>query len=232
MLQQGDQILFIDNISLRGKTINEINQLLHTNEEVVKLKIKKDELYTDDYPADKLVVYTVEMHRNGGPLGITISGSDDLYEPMFVSGLTEGGLAERTNAIHPGDIILAINNVSLRGKSLSEAIELLQTADSDIVTLKISRKFVDNNNNNNSTSNGECVINPKDIQQSLSSHQAYRIPIGGNSLNNDLINNKNNNLNDDSINRTRQYCKSFRILAKKVIFSFCFCFFFEGSSKY
>ena len=35
------------------------------------------------------------MQRNGGPLGITISGSDDLFEPMFVSGLTEGGLAER-----------------------------------------------------------------------------------------------------------------------------------------
>ena len=80
------------------------------------------------------------MQRNGGPLGITISGSDDLFEPMYVSGLTEGGLAERTNAIHVGDIILAINNVPLRGKSLTEAIELLQNAD-DMVTLKISRKL-------------------------------------------------------------------------------------------
>lgn len=35
------------------------------------------------------------MEKNGGPLGITISGSDDLFEPMFVSGLIEGGLAER-----------------------------------------------------------------------------------------------------------------------------------------
>jgi len=37
---------FVDNISLRNKTVNEINQLLRANEEVVKLKIKKDELYT------------------------------------------------------------------------------------------------------------------------------------------------------------------------------------------
>lgn len=44
---------------------------------------------------EKTVVYTVEMEKNGGPLGITISGSDDIFEPMFVSGLTEGGLAER-----------------------------------------------------------------------------------------------------------------------------------------
>jgi hypothetical protein len=95
MLQTGDRILFIDNTSLRNKTINEINHLLKTTDEVVKLKIKKDEVYTDDNIDEKVVVYTVEMQRNGGPLGITISGSDDLFEPMFVSGLTEGGLAER-----------------------------------------------------------------------------------------------------------------------------------------
>jgi C-terminal processing protease CtpA/Prc len=44
----------------------------------------------------------------------------------------------RTNAIHIGDRILAINDVSLRGKGLNEAIKLLQ-ASSDEITLKISR---------------------------------------------------------------------------------------------
>lgn len=139
MLQRGDTILFIDNINLRNKSINEIVKLLNSPDEILKLKIRKEEPVVEE-PDEKIVVYTVEMQRNGGPLGITISGSDDLFEPMFVSGLTEGGLAERTNAIHIGDIILAINNISLRGKSLSEAIELLQNAD-DMVTLKISRKL-------------------------------------------------------------------------------------------
>jgi RNA-binding protein YhbY len=46
MLQPGDQILFIDNTSLRNRSINEINQLLNVNEEIIKLKIKKDESYT------------------------------------------------------------------------------------------------------------------------------------------------------------------------------------------
>ena len=141
MLQRGDTILFIDNICLRNKTLSEISQLLRSTDEILKLKIRKEEpVAAEEPPDDKIVIYTVEMQRNGGPLGITISGSDDLFEPMFVSGLTEGGLAERTNAIHTGDIILAINNTSLRGKSLSEAIELLQSAD-DMVTLKISRKL-------------------------------------------------------------------------------------------
>lgn len=44
----------------------------------------------------------------------------------------------RTNAIHIGDRILAINDVCLRGKGLHEAIELLQTS-GDEITLKISR---------------------------------------------------------------------------------------------
>lgn len=44
----------------------------------------------------------------------------------------------RTNAIHIGDRILAINDVSLRGKGLNEAIKLLQSS-GDEITLKISR---------------------------------------------------------------------------------------------
>jgi len=44
----------------------------------------------------------------------------------------------RTNAIHIGDRILAINDVTLRGKGLNEAIRLLQTS-GDEITLKISR---------------------------------------------------------------------------------------------
>jgi len=128
------------------------------------------------------------MEKNGGPLGITISGSDDLFEPMFVSGLTEGGLAERllilflflnsisaqiikkknfkrTNAIHVGDVILAINNVNLKGKSLIDAIDLLKNA-GDMVTLKISRKL-DNNthsNNNHASSHHQSPMKQQDNQ--------------------------------------------------------------------
>lgn len=45
----------------------------------------------------------------------------------------------RTGAIHIGDRILAINNVSLKGKPLSEAIHLLQMA-GETVTLKIKKQ--------------------------------------------------------------------------------------------
>lgn len=179
MLQPGDRLMFIDHISLRGKSINEINQLLKNTDEVVKLKIKKDEIYTEDNVDEKTVVYTVEMQRNGGPLGITISGSDEPFDPIYVSGLTEGGLAERTQAIHTGDIILAINNVSLRGKTLAEAIDLLRNAD-DTVTLKISRQISDSS-----------------VSETLSSRQP-RAQLTLSSSSNHLINNSMTSVSQNS----------------------------------
>uniref|UniRef100_A0A8C2NH43 PDZ domain-containing protein n=1 Tax=Capra hircus TaxID=9925 RepID=A0A8C2NH43_CAPHI len=85
------------------------------------------------------IIYTVELKRYGGPLGITISGTEEPFDPIIISSLTKGGLAERTGAIHIGDRILAINSSSLKGKPLSEAIHLLQMA-GETVTLKIKKQ--------------------------------------------------------------------------------------------
>lgn len=49
MLQHGDQILFIDNYSLRNKSLAEVNQLLKSSDEIVKLKIKKDENFSGNF---------------------------------------------------------------------------------------------------------------------------------------------------------------------------------------
>ena len=48
-------------------------------------------------------------------------------------------LCFRTGALHIGDRILAINGATLRGKTLSEAIRLLQSA-GDTVSLRISKR--------------------------------------------------------------------------------------------
>lgn len=57
---------------------------------------------------------------------------------LFLKDNFEYLIEHRTNAIHVGDRILAINDVSLRGRGLNEAIKLLQ-ASGDEITLKISR---------------------------------------------------------------------------------------------
>ena len=41
------------------------------------------------------IIYTVELQRLGGPLGITISGTEDPLDPIVISELTPHGLADR-----------------------------------------------------------------------------------------------------------------------------------------
>lgn len=46
------------------------------------------------------IIYTVELQRYGGPLGITISGTEEPFDPIIISSLTRGGLAERYTLTH------------------------------------------------------------------------------------------------------------------------------------
>ncbi|XP_053576892.1 glutamate receptor-interacting protein 2 [Bombina bombina] len=138
-LEPGDKLLAIDNIRLDNCSMEDAVQILRQCEELVKLKIRKDEDNSDEQETSGSIIYTVELKRYGGPLGITISGTEEPFDPIVISGLTRRGLAERTGAIHVGDRILAINNVSLKGKPLSEAIHLLQMA-GETVTLKIKKQ--------------------------------------------------------------------------------------------
>ncbi|KAJ8359046.1 hypothetical protein SKAU_G00155710 [Synaphobranchus kaupii] len=142
-LEPGDKLLAIDNIRLENCSMEDAVQVLQQSEDLVKLKIRKDEDNSDEQETSGSIIYTVELKRYGGPLGITISGTEEPFDPIVISGLTKRGLAERTGAIHIGDRILAINSVSLKGKPLSEAIHHLQVA-GETVTLKI-KKQVDTN---------------------------------------------------------------------------------------
>ncbi|XP_061524518.1 glutamate receptor-interacting protein 1 isoform X3 [Phycodurus eques] len=137
-LELGDKLLAIDNIRVETCSMEEAAQILQQCEELVKLKIRKDEDNSDEQEVSGSIIYTVELQRYGGPLGITISGTEEPFDPIVISSLTKGGLAERTGAIHVGDRILAINSSSLKGKPLSEAISLLQQA-GETVTLKIKK---------------------------------------------------------------------------------------------
>ncbi|CAL4088324.1 unnamed protein product [Meganyctiphanes norvegica] len=135
-LQPGDRLLAIDKTRLEHLTLEDACNILNCCDDIVTLRVQKDDLFSEE--SDALVVYTVELVRHGGALGITISGSEEPFDPIYIAGLAPGGLADRTGAIHVGDRLLAINGSSLRGKPLSEAIVNLQNS-GDTVTLKISR---------------------------------------------------------------------------------------------
>uniref|UniRef100_A0A665U5C0 Glutamate receptor interacting protein 1 n=1 Tax=Echeneis naucrates TaxID=173247 RepID=A0A665U5C0_ECHNA len=153
-LELGDKLLAIDNIRVENCSMEEAVQILQQCEELVKLKIRKDEDNSDEQEVSGSIIYTVELQRYGGPLGITISGTEEPFDPIIISSLSKGGLAERTGAIHVGDRILAINSSSLKGKPLSEAISLLQQA-GETVTLKIKKQ-----GERRLSSPKSCVIGP------------------------------------------------------------------------
>ena len=52
-------------------------------------------IFTEDPEISGAISFTVELIRHGGPLGITISGTEESFDPIVISGLTNGGLAER-----------------------------------------------------------------------------------------------------------------------------------------
>ncbi|XP_062854846.1 glutamate receptor-interacting protein 2a isoform X5 [Trichomycterus rosablanca] len=138
-LEPGDRLLAIDNVKLEHCGIEEAMAVLQQAEEMVRLRVQKDEDNLDELESSGSVIFTVELRRHGGPLGITISGTEEPFNPVLISNLTPHGLAHRTGALHVGDRVLAINTVSLKGKPLSEAIQLLQTS-GDVVTLKIQKR--------------------------------------------------------------------------------------------
>ncbi|KAI9546075.1 Glutamate receptor-interacting protein 2 [Dissostichus eleginoides] len=103
-LEPGDKLLAIDNIRLENCSKDEAEQILQQCEELVKLKIRKDEdnsgtktrlALADEQETSGSIIYTVELKRYGGPLGITISGTEEPFDPITISGLTKRGLAER-----------------------------------------------------------------------------------------------------------------------------------------
>ncbi|XP_059153790.1 glutamate receptor-interacting protein 2-like [Physella acuta] len=134
-IQPGDKLLAINDVSLENYSPDDVMHLLELPDDIVKLKLRRDD---PDEGHEGCIIYTVELQRFGGPLGITISGTEDPLDPIIISELTPLGLADRTGAIHVGDRLLAVSGDTTKNKPLSEAIRMLQSA-GDVVTLKIAR---------------------------------------------------------------------------------------------
>uniref|UniRef100_A0AC35U8D4 Glutamate receptor-interacting protein 2 n=1 Tax=Rhabditophanes sp. KR3021 TaxID=114890 RepID=A0AC35U8D4_9BILA len=138
-IQAGDKIISIDNIPLATCTIEESMRLLQRSGEIVKLCVQKNakarQAQTQPVPS---VIYSIELNRKGQPLGITIASSGEAGDPIVISQLAAGGLAEKTGALHVGDIILAINGESIEGRKVIDAMRILQKS-VESVNLKMAR---------------------------------------------------------------------------------------------
>ncbi len=97
-IHPGDQLLAIDNIPLDTCTVEEAVRLLQRSTDIVKLRVRKSSAFLSEEaePSAQTIVYSVELSRRGGPLGITIASTDERGDPVVISQLAPGGLAERS----------------------------------------------------------------------------------------------------------------------------------------
>ncbi|CAG9126851.1 unnamed protein product [Plutella xylostella] len=109
------------------------------------------------------MVFTIElMKQENGPLGLTIAGSEDVTQPILVSGLIEGGVAEKSGKLAIGDELLSINGESVLTKPLSDAIKLLQNS-GQRVQLQLCRKvtgLLDNAENASARDSSHSTSSP------------------------------------------------------------------------
>ncbi|XP_057296598.1 glutamate receptor-interacting protein 1-like [Hydractinia symbiolongicarpus] len=134
VLAAGDQLLSLNGECVNHYTPEYVYQLIEKSNDPIEVTIKKDEEVAGP-------TFSVELTRNGESLGMSLSGSEQPFEPIIISHVSEDGLAYRSNAINIGDQILAINECTLRGKTLSQADELLKSSGNKVKFL-IKRKPV------------------------------------------------------------------------------------------
>ena len=91
----------------------------------------------------KFVSFTVELLREGGPLGLTLATEDDADivpgRPIYISALQENGLAERTKTIQVNDQLLEVDGKVISEMCLKDVLPLLQEPCNDVIKLKLAR---------------------------------------------------------------------------------------------
>nr|XP_018895877.1 PREDICTED: glutamate receptor-interacting protein 2 [Bemisia tabaci] len=132
----GDVIVAVNDHLLDSTlTMDEVYRILAIPAQQVTLLLHR---HSQQYCCEENIVRTVHLKRNGGPLGITIAGSEDPKDPILISSLAPDGVAQQTRALHVGDQLVAIDGQSLHCKPLSAAITSLQQA-GDSIVLKVVR---------------------------------------------------------------------------------------------
>ncbi|CAJ1052199.1 multiple PDZ domain protein [Xyrichtys novacula] len=160
-LRSGDQILRIGDTDLAGMNSEQVAQVLRNAGSKVKLLIARDVTKdthlsspalgqdSSDDKANDLnddYEYSVQFTKNSRGLGFTIASYigdlNSVYSAgVIVKSIVKGSTVDQDGRIHIGDIILAVDGVSLQGCSEQRAMEVLKRT-GPLVRLKLLRKAV------------------------------------------------------------------------------------------
>uniref|UniRef100_A0A0N5B2W9 Glutamate receptor-interacting protein 1 n=1 Tax=Strongyloides papillosus TaxID=174720 RepID=A0A0N5B2W9_STREA len=137
----GDRIVSIDDIPLSTCTVAEGIRLLHRCGDVIHLLIQKNHRIMEKQKEEGncRYIYDIVLNRRGNPLGITIASNGETGEPIVITQIARGGVAEVTNTLHPGDQIIAINGESVEGMNVRNAMRILQMAKETVHLRIVSR---------------------------------------------------------------------------------------------
>ncbi len=83
----------------------------------------------------KYVTFTVELQRDGGPLGLTLATETDAGRPgpIFISALMQDGLAERTRTVQVNDQLVEVDGREVKNLCLNRVIPMLQESSGDVI---------------------------------------------------------------------------------------------------
>ncbi|CAH8444671.1 unnamed protein product [Schistosoma rodhaini] len=147
VIQEGDRVICINGQSTLNRTIDELIQryLEPADFEKKYFRVQSLTLLIQYTVADSVVpatgIFDVKLIRRSVSLGINLQASINKTagQPLLISKVIPGSVASRSGSINPGDILLAVNGIHLSSCSLSEAIQLLQSPDDDIIILRIQK---------------------------------------------------------------------------------------------
>ncbi|TNN12923.1 Glutamate receptor-interacting protein [Schistosoma japonicum] len=147
VIQEGDRVICINGQSTLNRTIDELIQkyLEPTDFEKRYYRVQSLTILIQYTVADSVIpatgIFDVKLLRRSSSLGINLQASINktVGQPLLISKVIPGSVASRSGSINPGDILLAVNGVHLSSCSLSEAIQLLQSPDDDIIILRIQK---------------------------------------------------------------------------------------------
>uniref|UniRef100_A0A1B0FKB8 PDZ domain-containing protein n=1 Tax=Glossina morsitans morsitans TaxID=37546 RepID=A0A1B0FKB8_GLOMM len=125
-LAPGDRLHQIDGISTIGLTNQHVMNMLSGSGSTDRPTVVEIEYSLLEYSSlcvtTKLAQITVE--RESGCLGLTLRGGADY--PLIVTHVRPHGPVYKTGRIKPGDRLLRVDNVSLIGKTLAEAQQIIK----------------------------------------------------------------------------------------------------------
>uniref|UniRef100_A0A915BP83 PDZ domain-containing protein n=1 Tax=Parascaris univalens TaxID=6257 RepID=A0A915BP83_PARUN len=137
VLQVGDRVLTINDWYTANGTIDEANRLMRHSSSPLTLTVEFDVIESLLPPNG---ILNVKLAKRGNNLGIIARGETDgrKGEPVIISDIRTGSVAQRCGSIHVGDRILAIDNIPLDSFTVEEAMRLLQRS-GDVVKLRIRK---------------------------------------------------------------------------------------------